>query len=423
MRRRIPIAVSLAAAAAALGSCQGYKFKQVSAQPTQVVNQQVKVGAKQKPPDIMIVQDLSGSMCEPIQMNAPSGASCLSSSCSSTTDTGYCSGCSPGCGTCSDPTDCSSKLQLVTSTMTSILEGLKVTPGQLSIGLTAFGGTGQSSCNTGTVEIAVADAVTTIPEITQFYAGEGPGGGTPTAATLAVAAADPAMSNPDPTARKFILLITDGLPNCAQTSPCTTEAWSNGQNYACASPTIVNAQPGVTGATPPPGCVCSFGSCPSPGDSALCCPLNTGVETPWYCLDDQNTENEISSLYSKQNITTYVVGLGYDYASNPGILNAMAAAGHGAPTAFQASSPAALQTALTSLIQTVTATCNYTLDATPVNPALITVTLNGTELVEGDPNGYTYTPPTSISINGTSCTALTNQNGTAEDLEITAIAQ
>ena len=156
----------------------------------------------------------------------------------------------------------------------------------------------------------------------------------------------------------------------------------------------------------------------------FCCPQTAvgTAEEPWYCLDDVNTEAEIASLYAKQNITTYVVGMGYDYGSNVSVLNAMAAAGHGNSTAFQANTPAALQSAITGLIQTVSATCSYTLEAEPVNPALITVTLNNVELVEGDPNGYTYTPPTSLSINGSSCTALTNQNGTAENLQITAIA-
>jgi hypothetical protein len=57
-----------------------------------------------------------------------------------------------------------------------------------------------------------------------------------------------------------------------------------------------------------------------------------------------------------------------------------------------------------------------------VNPGLISVTLNGVALVANDPNGYTFTPPTSLSINGSSCVALTNQAGTAENLQITAIA-
>jgi hypothetical protein len=423
--RRLSIIASFATAAAALGGCQGYKFKQVSAQPVQVVNQQVTVGAKEKPPDIMIVQDLSGSMCEPIQLTAPNnGPSCLATTGS---NMGYCSVCSPGGGSCADPTDCASKIQLVATSMSSILSGLKPAPGQLNIGLTTFGGANQTGCNTGSVQVPVADAVTTIPEITQFYASAGPGGGTPTSATLAVAATDPTLTNPDPTARKFILLVTDGLPNCDQTSPCMTEPWSNGQVYGCASTAEVAAtlSTGTATPTPPADCVCSFGSCPNVNDTSLCCPLPDTVgpvQAPWYCLDDVGTEGEIAKLYSSQNITTYVVGMGYDYGSNSSVLDAMAAAGHGNPTAFQASTPAALQMALSSLIQQVVATCNYTLDAAPVNAGLITVTLNGVELVAGDPNGYTFTPPTGLTINGSSCVALTNQNGTAENLQITAIA-
>jgi hypothetical protein len=295
---------------------------------------------------VMIVQDLSGSMCEPVQPSAPNGgASCLSTA---EAVKGYCSVCSPGDGDCTDPTDCASQLQLASSTMIAVLN---LTPGsgQLYVGLASFPGTGSTTCETGSVLIPVGDAVGNIPQIVQFYQEAVPSGGAPMAATLAVAANDPAMGNPDPTVRKIILLVTDGLPNCAATSACTSEPWSNGQSYGCASPAEVAATlpSGGPMPTPPMGCSCSFGGCPET-DEASCCPVTTGSTEASYCLDDQNTESEIGNLYATQNITTYVVGTGHGYATNPTVLNAMAAAGHG--TLFQASAPAPLQAFLLSLI-------------------------------------------------------------------------
>jgi hypothetical protein len=434
MLRRLSI---VAASLAALAACQGYRFKAVDAQPVQVVNQQVTVPAKQKPPDIMIVQDTSGSMCEPIQLddgtNGTTGNSCLATAEPPTgSGVGYCSFCQEGysssavTNTAADCNfggstlpACATKMQLTANAMINVLQSLKPAVGELNIGLASFANS--DSCNGGVIQVAVGDAVTTIPQIVAFYQGVSPNGGTPTDATLQLAAADPTLTNPDPTAQKFILLVTDGLPNCAATSPCTTEAWSNGTSYGCSSPSEVDTMFSVN-VSPPTTCTCSFGPC-SPGqNSNFCCPPGAigTTEEAWYCLDDVSTEAELTKLYTTQSIKTDVIGMGYDYSSNPTILTAMAAAGHG--TLFQANSPAALTSSITGLIHSLTAQCNYTLDAAPVNPGLISVTLNSVPLVAGDPNGYTFTPPTSLSINGSACAALQSMGSTPEILQITAIA-
>jgi hypothetical protein len=410
---RLPV---IATSLAVLAGCQGYRFKGVIGQTTTVDNQQYPIGVTKTPPNIMIVQDTSGSMCEPIQLAAPNnGPSCLATAGGANVE-GYCSVCSPGGGTCTDAADCSSKMQLTASTMISILQGLTLTSGELNIGLTSFPDATGDACATGAIQVPIGDAVTTIPKIVAFYQGVTPNGGTPTSATLGVAAADPAMS--DPTAQKLVFLVTDGLPNCAQTSSCTTAPWSDGKAWGCASPYDVSLA--GSSAAPPTGCSCSFGtSCAAGVDSAFCCPVDFTSDEAWYCLDDESTESELASMYASQGITTDVVGMGYDYGSNVLVIDAMAAAGHG--TAFQANSQAALQAALQKLIGGATKNgCDYTLDGTPVNPDLITVTLDGTPLVAGDPNGYTFTPPTSITLEGTTCAAV--KSGAASgNLQITAI--
>ncbi len=415
MIRRAPLVVL---SVAAFSGCQGYKVQPVIPGTTQVVNQH-NVGATLSAPNVMIVQDLSGSMCEPIQEPAPNGMSCLATAGGPGVQ-GYCSVCSPGGGACTDPADCDSKLQLVAANMASALAGLKIQRGQLNLGLASFGTLSQADqCATGQIQVPIGDAVSTIPLIDQFYQSAAAGGGTPTAATLAVAAKDNGLQ--DPTARNFIFLVTDGYPNCEATSACTSEAWTNtnGQSFGCASPANVTAaNPTLTNPQPPADCACSFGACAAAG-GVDCCPIANGSpEEAWYCLDDQGTDGELASLYTNQKITTDVVGMGYDFGSNSNVLQQMAASGHG--TLYTAKTPAQLTAAITALLGGTGQGCTYTLDAVPKSADLISVSFNNQLLVAGDANGYVFEPPQTVVIQGTPCDDL-EAGAPAGELQITAI--
>jgi hypothetical protein len=294
----------------------------------------------------MIVQDLSGSMCQPINSTSPGGTSCLATEGKVTA--GYCSNCFPGVGTCIDPVNCASQMGQASTALTAVLTDIHPTTGQLNLGLAAFPASGDTLCGLGTIRVPIGDAVTTLPQIVAFYQSAEPSGGAPMAATLAVAAQDPALTNPNPAVKKIILLVTNGWPNCASTSPCTTEPWSNGQVYACASPAEVAAT-GVQ-AMPPPDCSCSFGTCATTATPADCCPATPSVNAAFYCLDDQATADELGNLYYAQNITTYVVDVGIGYGTNATVLNELAQAGYGSSPPFLASSPAPLEALLENLI-------------------------------------------------------------------------
>ena len=411
MHRRAPL--STLAILAALTGCQGYKFKQVTPMPITVVHDHVNISARLKAPDIMIAQDTSGSMCEAIQLAADGGAACLGSD-------GYCSNCAMGSGgangSCASPTDCATKMQLAAQAVSQVLGDLKPAAGQLFFGLASFPN-GQG-CTPGAVQIPVGDATTTIPLIQQWYQGiaNNPAGGTPTAVTLTGAVAtEPTMANSDPTARKFLLLITDGLPNCDANHPCATMPWSDSKIHGCESPSyLASAQGGGINASPPAGCACSYGAC-NTGSLNFCC-TSADVRT---CLDDQASTAAVASLYAKQNIVTYVVGMGFDY-TNAAVLDAMAAAGHGNATHYQADDPAQLLAVIQGLLAQLTRSCNYTLDSPPADPRLIEVTLDGTSLTAGDPNGYSFVPPAEIDVLGTACQKL--EDGTIHNLEISAIS-
>ena len=414
LRRALLVAIVVC-----VGACQGYRFKGVISQGVQVDNQLVPLTLV--PPNVMIVQDTSGSMCEPIQPADGSGNACVATAGGS--DTGYCSFCQTGysssVGTAADcdPATgaCATKMELTASAVAKVLTELAPEPGQLNLGLASFPSAGADQCGTGSIQVPIGDATSTISKIIGAYNLFEPAGGTPTDATLLVAAADPALTKGSAT--NAILLVTDGLPNCAATSPCTTAAWSDGKAWGCASPAAVAAA--GSNAAPPAACTCSFGTCPTGASSNFCCKVDMTSMEAWYCLDASNTVTTIASLYANQGIKTYVLGMGNANESNPAVMNEMAAAGQ-TGTAYQASSPAALVGALQQIIPQFNS-CQYNIDGTAVNPALISVTLNGQPLAANDPNGYTFTAPSGIALNGSACATAKNTSG-GGDVEITAIA-
>ncbi len=416
IRRALPLVV----VSAALTACQGYRVSPVSPGSVVVDNQDYTLTAV--PPDIMIVQDTSGSMCEPIQPSDGSGNACAATAGGS--EVGYCSFCQQGYSSsvataadCDPATGaCATKIQLTASAVAEVLTELDPSQGQLNIGLASFPAAGSDECGTGSVQVPIGDAVSTIPKIIGVYNGFSPAGGTPTDATLLVAAADPAMSA-NSSAQKAIVLVTDGLPNCAPSSPCTTEPWSDGKAWGCASQAEVALQ--GSNAAPPTECSCSFGNCPAGASSNFCCPVNFTSEESWYCLDASNTVATIASLLANQGIKTYVLGMGNANESNPTVMNEMAAAG-GTGQAYLASSPAGLLAALKQIIQPPR-TCTYTIDGTVVNPSLISVTFDGSLLAAGGLNGYTFVPPSTITLEGTTCAAVQN-SGNVGDVQITAIS-
>lgn len=174
------------------------------------------------------------------------------------------------------------------------------------------------ACTTGSVVQPVPGSAA---QVAAAYAGSGPGGGTPTAATLN--AARSYLQTLGSSAPRHVLLITDGLPNC-----------NLGLNPASCATT--------TG-----GCL-NTNTC----SGASCCGL--GAKD---CLDDQGTVAAAAALFAL-GIKTYVVG--FDAAltggNNKAVLDAVAAAG-GTTSAYVASNQAALTSALNQIAQTTSTCC------------------------------------------------------------------
>jgi hypothetical protein len=188
-----------------------------------------------------------------------------------------------------------------------------------------------------------------------------PSGGTPTAATLTALLPTLAALR----GRTFVLLATDGGPNCNLNAVCdATKCILN-----------IEGQPGCTSTT-------------------NCCDSKNVPDGPSFCLDDEATKTAVSNLLAK-GIKTYVVGIpgSSPYAS---LLNDLATAGGTARTGMPASyydveHISELDDVLASIGATVTSSCHVHLAALPPDSNLVNVYLDGV-LVKFGPNGWIWGP-------------------------------
>jgi hypothetical protein len=216
-----------------------------------------------------------------------------------------------------------------------------------------------------------------------------PAGGTPTAAALNNAAASLVdLGSTD--AQKFIILATDGGPNC---------------NY------FIDASQ---------GCSCTQASMPQ-----YCCTQYPG--TCYFghtCLDDQGTLDTIANLQSSYGIDTFVIGLPGTAEYEP-LLNAMAVAGGkpqvGALTDYYAVTD---QTSLSTALQTIAVSvisCQIVLQMPPQVPGGVKVFLDDGQVPhdESKTNGWDYTDDTNTTIElyGAACDTL--QDGQEHTLTAT----
>ena len=196
----------------------------------------------------------------------------------------------------------------------------------IAFGLMKFG-TGEG-CDPGQVnvmpEIGVMGAVTASLEGTPS---EVTGGMTPTAESLA--AAGEAISTLE--GEKYILLVTDGAPNC-------------------------NDEAGLGGECKCPGGFCDY----------------------WEeCLDDNRTVRTIEEL-AVNDVKTFVIG--YDTGGLTDVLNRMAVAGNTGTSQYIAvSDQQTLSDALASLTSQV-ASCSYELESVPSDIRYVSVQLGGGQI-------------------------------------------
>ena len=372
MRLKIPLFTAAAAAAlAAVAACQTYDFEPVEPLALAKTSQVKKVVARKSKPNLMLLVDKSGSMME----ETPTRISELQRAMVGTSADGF----------LTNP-----------ATATVGRMGLAVFPNATASNACAAGKMIYDIVNAPTDdEAALSTASQQIAGFIQGMSQNAPNpdqqvnGGTPTAATLALLGTLPSLNTED--RDDFIVLLTDGLPNCNPALDRTT-------------------------------CTCV--------DGTAQCSDNRN------CLDQSAAVSQISTLAAR-GIRTIVVGFGSSTAGSLAAppLNAMAEAG-GMPRKclkVDGSRDAALcgsescdaatnvcstrfykaknATELAQALQQITVLvgagnpCEYALDAVPSRKELLQVSVDGA-VVSAGADTFDYDGGSKVKFQGALCTKL-----------------
>jgi hypothetical protein len=211
----------------------------------------------------------------------------------------------------------------------------------------------------------------------RFYA---PDGATPTSA--AIADLRPELEGLG--GKTYLVVITDGAPNCNLDASCDeTECTPNIEGLRLGKYTCTNG----------------FNCC----DPAL-----VGDGAGGNCVDGDESAHQVA-LLAEHGIPTYVIGMpgAEPYAS---VLSRMARAGGTArsgPTEYYAvSDRQELEDALYSIGTGLAIRCSIELDEEPADPGQVNVYFDG-ELVPADPDdGWSWDGTTRIQVNGAACDEL-----------------
>jgi hypothetical protein len=368
-------------------ACSHYDFEPM--QPFAFAQSTTHVDAygRDRKPQLLFLVDRSGSMDEPMN---PTLAACQVS--------GKTCGQNPKC----DPLVCPTRWselqramnQLFADHATLGLMGLMVYPRPSSTTCEAptLGTDGGLLVGLPSGDPSDAELTQTAVDLRSALAQTHPGGGTPTAASLRVLGGYAPLV--DVTHREsFVVLLTDGLPNCNDAHP-------------------------ASGDIPGSGCVCTLQSCQS-----------TSGPNPYVragCLDDDATVASVKAL-RLENLRTVVMGFGGDLSSGDAfqVLNEMAEEG-GMPRScaggalcaadetcdarqlctrryYAARSGDELAQALEALTRTVTLEpCAVRLDAPVPDPAFIAVLVDGRP-VPGTEWSYLLEPTPRVVLQGETC--------------------
>jgi hypothetical protein len=209
-----------------------------------------------------------------------------------------------------------------------------------------------------------------------------PAGGTPTAATLTqLAPAITAIAG-----KTFVILATDGGPNCNPNLTCPT-------SDKCTE--NIDDAPG----------------CPS-GGLPNCC-----LDPTWGggqgCLDSDATQAAVGAI-AAAGVPVFVIGVPQSEPYRE-TLNKLAEAGGTALSgmleyyAASSSDPSGLLAALSKIAAQITGTCTLTLDQAPPDPSLVNVFFDDQPLHQAGPDGWTLSG-TTVTVLGASCTAILEGN-------------
>ncbi len=221
------------------------------------------------------------------------------------------------------------------------------------------------------------------PVLTDFLKSFGnyaPGGATPTAAAVAGVRSELEQLE----GSTYLVLLTDGAPNCNFDATCGADQCT------------LNIEGASIGRQQ---CTAGFNCCD---------PSNTGALAPSECVDTDATVQEIARL-AAHGVPTYVVGMpgAEAYAD---VLDRLAVAGgtarDGDTAYYAANDETQLEEALYAIGTGVAIRCTIELESPPDDPDRVNVYFDG-QLVPADPdNGWSWDGDARIVVNGDACTSL-----------------
>ncbi|MBS2027052.1 MAG: VWA domain-containing protein [Deltaproteobacteria bacterium] len=367
---------ALTSALVALTACQAYEVDPVLPAAAKIQDAPKPVGHKLTP-NLMLVVDRSGSMADSADGSQSGQGLCAG-------QTGQhgvaCKwqqllGAMCGDGTANNPGFVSN---LVTQGGTS---------DPIKIGLLTFAGS--NACDVGVVQETIS---TSGPgNICRDLNAIAPGGGTPTAASMQAAAQEFVNDNVEQSGRSnYIVLLTDGAPNCNPNFQATLANCQDGTQYCVSNNACVQSSGTLDGSA------------------------------PLGCLDEDNLVSTVQSI-NGNGIQTFVIGFGADFTNQSSLANdtlqKSAIAGGEAiynngqpatPAFYQATDQTSLNAALNAIVALVNNACSWNLDSTPPSPSAVevVVTLPGGSPTTLSSNQYSVTGSTVTVTDHTLCDQL-----------------
>ncbi len=380
-------------------ACQTYDFEPVTPLTLAQTTQTKKIEAKRFKPNAMLLVDKSGSMSGPIDPNGPN--------------------CTPGCGPSQPcPAGCRTRISELRAAMSTFLTR-SGTVARFGLAFFPAGGGCEPTASvsealpTPTPDDTGTDVALSMKAmaINNKISLEPPNGGTPTGKSLAFVGTVAGLLDTNDFRDDFVILLTDGLPNCNDSN----------QNQVC------TCSPNFCGA-------CGSGVCQAQKDACKCTTSSCATNLCQLgCLDKDGSTQQIAALNGK-GIRTIVVGFGADTAGGDAaeVLNSMAAAGGfprtctadadcggaagscnvGAKTCvnqfYQATTADQLADALAKISADIVSgnLCEFKLTSQPSDPRLLSVRVDDQDVPSG-PNSWTYTGGAVLFADGSSyCTAI-----------------
>jgi hypothetical protein len=292
-------ALALGALAGVVTGCQSYDFEPVEPLAIAQTTVEETITALSSKPNIMLLVDISGSMTLPVRPDEPT---CMvRDSQGATVLCGY----ENGCPTTTCPTRWTELQGAVPQFLTNSGPYVRFA---LTTYPEASTGSGVAACTKPTVssvrkglpvvedDASLLEHANSINTLIQAIPNKGTGqpvGGTPTSGSLTFVGSLDGLKDPD--RKNFVILLTDGLPNCNEANE-----FSGAENPLQCKCTIANNGCGTAGV-----------------------PFERRG-----CLDTNESVKAVQAL-KDSGVTTIVIGFGAETASGdgPAVLQAMAAAG------------------------------------------------------------------------------------------------